>query len=524
MSDDIKKQVQARVKKEAAKLEAAQKKKGSHSAQHSDGKITSNFIQTCSAAHEYGLGVLFAEILKKMFICILPPVSWLIWKGNSWGDDVLSEVKAGVESVVEILLTEAQKVGGQIREAHQAGNTEAAKNLQKTQNLLYRNVHLLHSKNGRNNILEFAHTNPVNRMGIKEEKLNSNDYLFGHNSGVIDTRTGESGPGRRSDYISNATDVDYLGINTPAPAFEKAVMEILDNDKRLYQYLGRLFGYCLTGLTVENVLPIFYGQGRNGKSMIIEIISHVMGPMAAPIQSEMLLDQGFRKSSSSASPDIMGLRHKRMVYACETDQGCRISTAKMKWLSGGDTMTGRFLYDKRDVTFKSTAKIILMTNHKPAVSDDDFAFWERVHLVPFPLSFVNRKPEKENERRADLHLREKLLLEGPGILAWMVRGCLEWQRIGLDPPPAIIDATKEYRRDEDLLGHFIDECCYEDPHAETSAKDLYDTFKKWWEANVSRKALSQKRFGGMFGKKFKRSKSGTCRYFGIKLLEDESEY
>ena len=125
-------------------------------------------------------------------------------------------------------------------------------------------------------------------------------------------------------------------------------------------------------------------------------------------------------------------------------------------------------------------------------------------MVPFPLSFVLWEPEKEYERPADKYLREKLLLTAPEILAWVVRGCLEWQERGLDPPPAVIDATKEYRRDEDLLGHFIQECCFEDLYTETPAKDLYESFKKWWELNVSRKVISQKRFGGMMVNKFKR--------------------
>lgn len=316
--------------------------------------------------------------------------------------------------------------------------------------------------------------------------------------------------------------MEYTGIETPAPNWEKALKEIFEDRQPLIDFIGRLFGYSMAGLTVEAFLPVFFGQGRNGKSTIVEIISHVMGNMAASIRAEMLLDQGHLQSSAAASPDIMALRDLRLAIAQETDQGRRFSTSKIQWLTGSDTMTGRYLYEKRDVEFAPTHTLMLLTNHKPAVNDNDFAFWERVCLVPFPLSFVTRRPDRENERPADINLRQKLLAEESGILSWLVRGFISWSDRGLDPPAIVVDATLDYRRDEDLIGHFVEECCAEVKGAETTAKDLFDRFKDWWSANVSRKPLSQKRFGGMFGKRFPRSKSGTCRYFGVILQEEEN--
>ena len=358
-------------------------------------------------------------------------------------------------------------------------------------------------------------------MCVKGDGFDTNPYLFACQNGVIELRTGKLRDGKPDDYISKASTIEFKGIDTQAPNWEKALNEIFEDRQPLVDFMCRLFGYSLAGLTVEAFLPIFFGQGRNGKSTIVEIISHVMGNMAAPIRAEMLLDQGHIQSSASASPDIMALRGTRLAFASETDQGRRFSTSKIQWLTGSDTMTGRYLYDKRDINFAPTHTLILLTNHKPAVNDNDFAFWERVCLIPFPLSFVTRKPDRENERPADKNLRQKLLGEESGVLAWLVRGFLQWQETGLNPPALVIDATKEYRNDEDLLGHFITECCYEDPGIETTAKDLYSAFKTWWKINVSRKELSQKRFGGMMVKRYRRSKSGTYRYFGIGIKDEE---
>ena len=151
--------------------------------------------------------------------------------------------------------------------------------------------------------------------------------------------------------------------------------------------------------------------------------------------------------------------------------------------------------------------------------DDDFAFWERVHLIPFTISFVDRAVQSDRERPADKNLREKLLREDSGILGWLIRGSLQWQRQGLNPPQAVLEATAGYRRDEDLLADFIDECCNLGRYLEVGAKELYESFSIWFESNVSKKILSQKKFGSLMRRKFehKRGSTGRVVYQGLDL-------
>lgn len=519
--DDIRKTVEDRVKKEAADLAAIKKTKVATGNQHTR-EITSRFVLDCLYANELGDGMLYAAIHKDKFLYNKSAGHWLVWAGHYWEDDIMSKSQAMVEDVAVRYLDEARSMVDAIGAASKSGDKDKIAELQKTQDTIYKRVGRLRSDRGRTNCLKFAHTNPVNAIAVKGDEFDMHPYLFACKNGVIDLRTGSLRPGRPDDYISKASPVEFTDILTPAPNWEKALNEIFQDRRSLVDFIGRLFGYSMAGLTVEAFLPILFGQGRNGKSMIVEIISHVMGKMAAPIRAEMLLDQSHLKSSASASPDIMALRGLRLAFASETDQGRRFSTSKIQWLTGSDTMTGRYLYDKRDIEFSPTHTLILLTNHKPSVNDNDFAFWERVCLIPFPLSFVTRKPAQDNERPADINLREKLLTEESGVLAWLVRGFISWQKRGFDPPPEVIDATKEYRKDEDIIDHFITECCYTDPSAETSAKDLYTAFKKWWEENVSRKSISQKRFGGMMTKKFKRQKSGVYMYLGIGIKNEWS--
>jgi putative DNA primase/helicase len=384
-NDEMRRQVEARVKKEAEDLAAADKKKGSAGGDRRDGKITSKFVQECLYANELGDGMLYAAIHKDKFLYDKSTGEWMVWAGHHWEDDIRAKSLAAVEDVALRYLEESQKVGNEIGLAVKNEDKDSVGTLQKVQENIYKKIFRVRSDRGRTNCLKFAHTNPVNGLDITSKQLDTNPWLFGCKNGVIDLRTGRLRPGRQDDYISRASSIEFLGIETPAPNWERFVSQIFNEHQSLVDYMGRVFGYSMVGKVVEHFLPILWGRGWNGKGTLIEIIAYVMGDLASPIQSEMLLDQSHGKSAGSASPEIMGLRGLRLAYASETEQGRRFSTSKVKWLTGGDTLKGRFLYDKRDVKFKPSHTLILMTNNKPNVIEDDYAFWQRVHLVPFEL-------------------------------------------------------------------------------------------------------------------------------------------
>jgi putative DNA primase/helicase len=242
-----------------------------------------------------------------------------------------------------------------------------------------------------------------------------------------------------------------------------------------------------------------------------------MGPLAGAIRAEMLLDQGRVANSAGPTPDIMALRGLRMAFASEFDQGSRFSPSRVKWLTGNDRLTGRNPHDKYETQFSPTHTLFLLTNNEPQAPPDDFAFWERVFLVPFDVSFVDREPKAANERRSDPTLPAKLRQEYPGILAWLVRGCLYYQRDGLAPPRAVREATDKYKSDLDSVTDFLEVCLDEEETAETGATLLYEVFAQWWDDNVGTKCMSQKRFGTIFGKRYPKKKKPEVCYTGVRL-------
>jgi putative DNA primase/helicase len=247
---DYRKLVEERVKKEAEALAAANKNKVGLDQGGGDGKITSRFVQDCLYTNELGDGMLYAAIHKNRFLFNKSAGGWMVWAGHHWEDDIMNKSAALVEDVALRYLEEAQEIVNYISDASKNGEKDKIAELQGRQKSIYKRVGRLRSDRGRTNCLKFAHTNPANALAIKGDELDINPMLFACKNGVIDLRTGELRPGRQDDLISKASPVEFTGIATPAPNWEKALGEIFGGNQSMINYLGRLFGYGLTGLTV----------------------------------------------------------------------------------------------------------------------------------------------------------------------------------------------------------------------------------------------------------------------------------
>jgi len=529
---DMRRKVEARIQEEKKQLSDSGGgdggEKGSRFGDAGDGdggKIDSRFILDCLNANELGDGSLFKTLHQGKFVFCKSMDAWLVWNGHHWEIDILDQALAAVERVVDTYLDEVDRINEQLRGMY--GNPDqkdVISRLEATRTNLFKRVSRLRSSKGRKNCLHFAHTCDE-PMAIRGDELDRNPYLLACKNGVIDLKTGLRRDGRPEDYLLKASPIEWTGIDEACPSWEKFLTEIFSENEQLVKFVDRVLGYALVGISPEHIIVVLSGRGRNGKGTIVDILSFILGRLAGPIRAEMLLDQSRYASSAGPTPDIMALRGLRMAFASETDENAKISPSRVKWLTGNDELTGRNPHDKYETTFRPTHTLFLLTNHKPHAPADDFAFWERVRLVPFELSYVDRDIRSENERVADKDLPEKLKLEASGILAWLVRGCLLWQKEGLDPPPVVKKATEEYRRDEDIMADFMDECCILDETVEVGASNLYTVFEAWWKINVHKNPPKQKWFGKIAGRRFERAKvSGTYRYYGIRLLDHIQEY
>lgn len=290
--------------------------------------------------------------------------------------------------------------------------------------------------------------------------------LWGLNTegGLIDLRTGELQPHQPDHWCTRIAAV------APDPTCSISEwLRFLDRvapDPDLQGFLRRMAGYCLTGDTSAHALFFLYGVGANGKSTFVNVLTGIMHTY----QRTAPMDTFVVTSSDRHPTDMAGLRGARLVTATETQEGRRWDEAKVKVLTGGDIVTARFM--RQDFfDYVPQFKLVISGNHKPSLRSVDIAMRRRFHLVPFVVTVPARDRDPD--------LGDKLKTEWPGILHWAVQGCLEWQRIGLAPPPIVQDATDEYLQEEDSTQAWIDESGKRDANAFESAADLWNSWASW---------------------------------------------
>ncbi len=367
-------------------------------------------------------------------------------------------------------------------------------------------------------------------LNCESSWLDNKSNLLPVANGVVDLETGEHRDGTPEDWMVRSAPVEWRGAGADRGAWEEFLGGVYaDPDTgepyvELIRFIQRLMGYALLGGTPNHILPILTGRGRNGKSTLLNTIHKVLGPLAGGLPSELLLDQGVSRSADSPTPSIMSLKGLRLAWASETAEGRKFSIERVKWLTGGDPLTGRHPNDKYPTTFAPTHLMFLLTNNLPSAPATDYAFWKRVLAIPHKISFVHGEPTQTWEKPIDPDMDAKLDACLPGILAWLVEGHMAWRRDGLAPPSIVTDATNKYREGEDVLGEFLYECCEVNETLHEGSSKLYTVFEQFYQKNVGKYVPSQKKFGGwMEDKGFERRKSGTIRYYGVALKLEHLE-
>lgn len=279
--------------------------------------------------------------------------------------------------------------------------------------------------------------------------VDSDPMLAGLNNAqaVIDLATGKVRLAGPSDFVTKCLRVSKIGETIKATRWLQFLVQVFGDDKELIDWLHRWCGYLLTGSTQEQIMLFCYGHGANGKSIFAETLRHVLGDYGRSVPVESLCDS--KRNAGGATPDLADLIGCRLAMSSETEDGQALAESLVKSLVAGDTISARPLYG-RPVQFVPAFKLLMLGNHRPVIRGTDNGIWRRIRLLPFSRTF------EPDER--DPALLDKLKTEAPHILAWMVEGCLQWQRRGLADVPTVIAAqTKDYREEQDLVGQWLAE-------------------------------------------------------------------
>lgn len=297
------------------------------------------------------------------------------------------------------------------------------------------------------------------------DAFDKDSLLLNVQNGTLNLRTGNLREHRRTDMISKISPVSYRA-EAECPRWDEFLLEIFQRDMSLIEYVQRAVGYSLTGESREHVIFLPFGSGANGKSTFIETIAQILGDYAMTTSAETFIG----RKDNSATNDLARLHSARFVSAVEGGENKRLSEAFIKSVTGGDLITARFMF-KEFFEFRAIFKLWLATNHRPQIRGADDGIWRRIRLIPFNASFA--------EQDRDRGLREKLQDESPGILAWALRGAVNYLRSGLGDAIAVDEATAEYRSDMDTFGLFLEQCCTLDPTASATMPDLLASYTAW---------------------------------------------
>ncbi len=409
---------------------------------------------------------------------------WLRWDGQWWREDRTGGAERAAKNTARRLLAEAVALPDE--KARLAAVKWA---------LTSQNEPRIRA------MLSLAATEP--EFAVSTDELDAHPFLFAAANGTVDLATGDLRPADPECLLTRGTDVAYEP-RARCPRWESFLREVFAGDDELVAFVQRLAGYALTGDTREHTLAVLHGRGANGKSTFVNTLRHVVGEHGAVAAFDT-----FVRSRDDRGPrnDLARLAGARLVCASESGEGRRLDEATVKQLTGGDTVAARFLYGEH-FEFAPQFKLLLVTNHRPRVDGDDDAIWRRLRLIPFSVSFQGRE---------DRDLEATLERELPGILAWAVSGCLEWQREGLGQAGAVQRATRDYRQEEDLLGQFLEEVCT--PGGEVSAREFRAAYERHCEANGER-PLSNVALGKRLAQRGvdQRRAKGARFYVGLQLV------
>lgn len=302
-------------------------------------------------------------------------------------------------------------------------------------------------------------------LGQPNSKFDKDGYLLNTQNGILDLQSGFLKPHDKNYLITKIVNANY-DKNAESPLWQEFLNSVFENDQELIDYMQKVCGLLLTGDASEQSIWFFEGRGRNGKGVFIRTLLHVLNDYATSVAPETFLD----RKSDRASNDLAILAGKRFIATSETKKGTRLAEELIKQLTGGDEITCRFLF-KEFFTYTPTFKIIAAFNHRPIITGQDVAIWDRIKIIPFNVYFA-----KEDR---DFELEEKLKAEGDGILSWMVEGFYKWKAEGLKEPKAVKEATGDYKADMNPFYSFTQNHCVTEPYASATSKALYDGYKNY---------------------------------------------
>ena len=372
--------------------------------------------------------------------------AWHIFNGRRWLRDEDGAIHRRAKAAVAGIFVEA-----------------AAETDPQRQQRLHKHALKSESHRALNAVVRLAETEQG--VAVTSARLDSDPWLFNVKNGTIDLRTGNLQMHDRTDYITKISPIEW-DSTAECPTWDAFLDYAMKGDPQVIDFIHRFFGYCLTGLSTEQVLLFMEGTGQNGKTTALLILMYIMGDYAIQGAPGLLM----AKKGESHPTEVADLEGVRFVANAEVEKGKPFAEVLIKQLTGSDRIRARRM--RQDFyEFDPTHKLIIAANHRPIIKGNDEGIWRRVLRLPWVRKIEDKDPM----------FLDKLKAEAPGILRKLVEGCLKWQHDGLRPPPTVRMATQEYREEMDVLAEFLEDCCVIEAKQFVQKKALYLAYTDWCE-------------------------------------------
>lgn len=430
----------------------------------------------------------FVEMFKDNIRYNCDNKGWMLWNGKYWEFDYTNKIRNYVEVLAESMRNDLMFVD----------NPDVRKRA-------YENIRRILNKAGKDALL--AEAASIDGMATVNADYNRESRLLNCENGVVDLETGEIIPTSRGQMISQCTHM-AADLDHNPKTFIKFMNDMFEGNQRIIDFLMKAFAYSLTDDAVEQEMYILYGDGSNGKSLLLEVMHDILGDYAIMSRPTLLTEQFNGNSSLGA---IARLQGKRFVCVEELKPGDRMDESIIKSLTSGyGNIIGKFLY-ANEFEFNFKGKIFMATNYRPVIRGTDKGIWRRINVIPFRKTFEGKTDDK--------NLKEKLMAEAPQILGYVIRYYRKYMQEGLIPPEDVVNEVSEYRAEQDVVQRWIDECCELGKGYYCKASSLYANFATWSKAN-NEYVMSNTLFGRNLAKKFERKQLSTCKvYYGIRIRE-----
>lgn len=447
---------------------------------------------------DIGAGRLFADCFKDSARYVPERKCWYCYEGGVWRQDVGNlKVMEYLKELADALMSYALTIESEYK------RTDYIKFCAKWQ-----------KRHNRETILKDAQG--VYPVSLSEFDLDP--YVFNCANGTLHLDTMEFTVHRAEDRLTKISNVIY-DAEAVCPRFDYFVGEICQGDEDKARFLQKALGYGMSGDTRHECMFILYGATtRNGKGTLCESVLGVLGDYGCTSRPETI-SANLNRQSGSPSEDIARLAGVRFANISEPGKGLTLDAAKLKAMTGNDSLNARFLHEN-SFDFKPQFKLYINTNYLPVVNDMTLFASGRIITIPFERHF------DEDEQDKTLKTEFAKPENKSAILNWLIDGFKMQRDEGMTMPYAVREATESYQNDSDKIRCFAEDCLIPDEDSEEKTSEVYSAYQSWCVDNgyrsegmrIFKQGLLT--FAEVKKKRPKQGGSTTTMLLGYKLKSD----